>query len=362
MHVHPRRLSVMAAIGLVLLFASCERKSPTSPPPLPTPTAPTPALVRLELVAPTGIAPGETVQLTANGVRADGSVENVSAKAQWTPATSGVLTVSSTGLATGRDRGEVVVRAHFGGLSANARVYVLPTGTFRIYGQLHEGGVGLENGTVTVMTGIGAGLTAVTNSSGTYVIYGVSGSVQIQAKKDGYLDANLQLNVTTHNQTFFSTPMVPNQSRADYSGSYTLTISAQPVCPTGPAPFPDAARRRSYIASVVQDNSGQLFVSLSGADFIVHNGYGDDIFGRVTSFGEFRFYLGPDYYYPGEFTIAERFGDTALLVEGSVTARGTPDLISGSMSGRIIVAGTPSHPFTPLGASCPTDRFEMVRR
>jgi hypothetical protein len=365
MPIRFRYVAVSAAIGVVLVLASCD-KSPTSPRPPEQGTPSTATTVRLELVAPPEIALGESVQLTANAVRTDGSVENVSSQAGWIvlqgatqlPPPSTILQLSSTGLATGRTRGEVLVRVNFGGLSANARIFVLPQGTFRLSGTIHENGVGLETATVNVISGIGEGLTAASNVSGIYVLYGVSGPVQILARKDGYLDASQQLDVTAHRD--FSIEMVANRPRTDYTGTYTLTISAQPVCP--PA-FPDAARHRSFTARV-KDNSGELFVTLSGGDFIVHNGYGNNIFGRVTSYGEARFYISEDFYYEGrgEFDIAERFGDTALLVRGEVSAKAMLDLISGALNGEILIAQGASPPFASYSSRCGADRFEMVRR
>ena len=59
------------------VFASCD-KSPTSPRPpeqgRSTPVT-TVTTVRIELVAPSEIAPGESVQLTANAIKSNGSVE-----------------------------------------------------------------------------------------------------------------------------------------------------------------------------------------------------------------------------------------------------------------------------------------------
>ena len=105
-------IKVSAAIGVVLVFASCD-KSPTSPRLSEQSTSSTATTVRLELVAPSEIAPGESVQLTANAIKSDGSGENVSSQSQWTPADSPVEQLSSTGLAIGKERGEQVVSARF---------------------------------------------------------------------------------------------------------------------------------------------------------------------------------------------------------------------------------------------------------
>ena len=160
--------------------------------------------------------------------------------------------------------------------------------------------------------------------------------------------------------------LVPIRPLVDLRGTYTLTISTQSACTPAPGPFPDAGRRRSYTASVTQDNFavGQLSVSLTGADFIVQNGdYWNVFYGRVTSTGEASFYIGPYYSWEDrQFDLAERFGDTALLVRGDVSAKATPELISGTLAGEILIAQGASPPFESYSSRCPAARFEMVRR
>ena len=102
-----RYVACFAALTVMAVCVSCD-KSPTSPrPPQGGPAAPgtAPSLVRIELAAPPQIAPGESVQLTANAIRSDGSVENVTSTARWT-STSQILSVSPSGLVTGGARGE----------------------------------------------------------------------------------------------------------------------------------------------------------------------------------------------------------------------------------------------------------------
>ncbi|HYU79673.1 MAG TPA: hypothetical protein VEK56_11855 [Vicinamibacterales bacterium] len=125
------------------------------------------AIVRLELVAPPEIAPGESVQLTANTVKSDGSLENVTSQAQWTASsvpTSAVLTLTATGLATAGERGRALVTVHFAGLTANTAMLVLPKGTFRLTAKITEAGVELKNVAVTMISGIREGLTARTDA------------------------------------------------------------------------------------------------------------------------------------------------------------------------------------------------------
>ena len=104
---------------------------------------------------------------------------------------------------------------------------------------------------------------------------------------------------------------------------------------------------------------------LSGADFIVSKGYGNNFHGRVASTGEAVFYIIPDYFDSDQFTIAERFGDTALLVRGEISAKATPELISGTGAGEVLIAQGASPPFAPFESyrsRCPVALFEMVRR
>jgi hypothetical protein len=191
----------VASFALVLALASCDKGSERL---TPTGASPTTSfgIIRLELLAPPTIAPGESVQLTANAVRSDGSVENVSSQAKWTaqsiPATEAMLGVTGMGVAIGGDRGRGVVTARFAGFTADATILVLPNGTFRLAGRITDGAVGLQNVNVAVIAGVGSGLTARTDVSGDYELYGVAGPVQIRASKDGYLDRIEHVDMTTH--------------------------------------------------------------------------------------------------------------------------------------------------------------------
>jgi hypothetical protein len=366
MPILSRYVAVIAAIGLLPAFASCDDKSPTSPVPPPPPSQPAPVtIVRIELVAPSEIAPGESVQLTANAIKSDGSVENVSSQAQWTPTESPVVQLSSTGLVTGKNRGEVFVSARFGGRSANARIFVLPKGTFRLAGNIKESGFGIANVAVTVIAGVGEGLTTLSSFGGSYVLYGVSGRVQIHLKKEGYRNATQQLDVTAHRTADFD--IVADQPRKDYRGTYTLTISAASPCSFASGSLPDAAKSRVYTANVAQD-AGRLTVTLTDADFIVTNGFGNRFFGFVDATDVMTFPISDVYYYysyyAGHFDIVEQFSSTALLITGTVSARGTPAGISGTLIGSILIASRSTPPFLSFGSRCyaTAHGFEMVRR
>jgi hypothetical protein len=361
-----RHVAISAAIGLALVIASCN-KSPTRPSTTETGSTPLPgATVRVELVVPASIAPGESVQLTLNAIKLDGSVENVSSQAQWTPADSSILQLTSTGLATGKDRGEQVVLARFSGRSATARILVLPKGTFRLAGTVQDSGFGLENVTLTVISGVGEGLTTRSAADGAYAFYGVSGPVRIQLKKDGYLNDVEQFDVSANRTQDFV--LVPERPRKDYGGTYTLTVSAGEPCRSLNV-LPEEGKRRVYTANVTEDG-GRLTVTLTGADFIVTNGYGNWFLGFVDASDGLTFPIGVTfdfyyYYYNGHLDIVERFRSTALSISGNVTARGTPSRIAGTMNGWILITKSPTPPFQGgFSSRCysAAHDFEMVRR
>ena len=195
-----RRHLVVSTIGVLLLYLSCDsdRSSPLPTPGQPPPTPPAPAVVRLEIVGPSEIAPGETVQLIANAIKSDGSVEDVTSQSLFSPNTSPVLELTVRGLATGKANGQVFVNARFGTRNASKTILVLPTGTFRLGGTIRESGFGIDGVTVSVTSGTGAGLTTTSGFTGSYVLFGVKGLVRIEMRKNGYLNLVQQLDVTEH--------------------------------------------------------------------------------------------------------------------------------------------------------------------
>ena len=356
-----RRVGLGAVTGLWLSVLSCGR-NPTSP--SPGQLAPPNAIVRLELVAPQEIAPGESAQLTARAVRSDGAVDNVTSQAQWTVQsvpTSSVLTLTGSGLATGVENGRGLVTVRFASHTADATVLVLPKGTYRLTGRITANGVGLENATVTVIAGVGSGLTARTNVAGDYELYGAAGLVQIRASKPGYLDTTQQLDVTAHGSLTLELPARPVDN---YAGVYALSITARDCSPR----FPDAAKRREYIARVEQTGA-EVRVSLSAGDFLPRS---DAFAGVVGPTGEIRFTIRPlsvwDYDGPD---LQERLSDGTILVTlGTIRATSTPAGISGTAMDQEAGLGGVFH-LPPRGASwslsqatgsCYIDRFEMVPR
>jgi len=137
-----RHIALILTVCLGLLIASCD-KSPTRPSVQSTGTPGAPAagpVVSIQIIAPALIEPGASAQLTANAIKSDGSVENVTSQSQWTSTNAQVLQVSSAGIVTAGERGEANLNARYLNRSATALMMVLPGGTFRLNGLVTDGG------------------------------------------------------------------------------------------------------------------------------------------------------------------------------------------------------------------------------
>ena len=318
-------------------------------------------LARLELQAPGEIPPGASVQLTADAVKPDGSVENVSSQAVWTPQTSDILQISPSGLPQEKREGKSL-RPLATQVSAPARASwsclrnVPPLGH-------HQGGRRRRPGVaVTVISGVGEGLTTTSDVGGVYVLYGVSGTVRIRLRREAYLEAIHEVSATAHRTADFD--IVAARPRTDYRGTYRLTITAAPTCRS----LAESAKLRHYTADVAQDGS-RLTVTLRDANFIVVNGRGNGFTGNVDINDTIRFTIGDvfpyyDYYYATLFDIAERVDAETVATAGIMSSQGSPALISGRLNGSIVVSLSTTPPFQPSTSYCgsPSHGFEMVRR
>jgi hypothetical protein len=354
--------TILVAIGV----ASCDSRERTAVQPAtgPSTVTPVPSLARVELIAPGSIGPGESVQLTANAIKSDNSVENVSGQAQWFSSDTSVVEISSAGLAKGVGRGEAMITVSFQSRGASTRTFVLPAGTFRLSGTVTDSGFAVVGATIAIIGGVGEGLTTITDGNGTYALYGVRDRVSLHAKVDGYLNRMEEIDVTDHRA--FDFEMVPDHQRTDLRGSYTLTI-ARTACLSWAGAPPES---RSYVATVAQDGP-QLTVTLSGADFIVTGGRGNSFTGVLDGGNRVTFTIGdPIYYYAyynlGHYDLVERISNTSsLLISGKVTAGLTSRGMSGTLNGAFMVTQAAAPPAsTRIQAYCygNAHRFEMVRR
>jgi hypothetical protein len=115
----------------------------------------------------------------------------------WGSSNSKILAISSTGLATGGDRGEASITiAYLNRSAVKSNVLVLPTGTYRLAGTIRDTGVPIVDVRVEVTHGPGTGLATTANPL--YRLYGVAGDTEIRVTKNGYREERKRIQVTGH--------------------------------------------------------------------------------------------------------------------------------------------------------------------
>ena len=242
-------LFVIALAGI----SSCDR-SPAAP----SPAAEQPVtLSRVRIDGPTLVAPGDSPRYMAIAEYSDGSSKDVTATASWFPnAELFPIYFTSPGIAAPARRGEATVSANAGGIG-RLTVRVLEPGTFKLGGPLSETGVGaLHGATVEVLSGVGQGLRATSDSKG-YALYGVAGPVRLRASAEGFTPQVLDVVVTGD---------TTQALRADTGGGHHRRFRildddrlAVPGCRPG---LPDIARGRTYQVELIQ-NATRLQVKVS---------------------------------------------------------------------------------------------------
>ena len=353
------RVSIVLILAGVLHSCGGDR-SPVAPTTPVTP-APVPAtLLRLEIVGPRSVAPGESVQFLATGHYSDGSSRDVTSQASWSSQRSGILTVDATGRATGRDFGESALLVRAGGRSATTEVVIVPAGTFRLSVIAREAGVFALEVRVEVVSGRGTGLFDATPVSGRYDLYGVEGDTQIRVSGSGYVDHVQRVMVAEH--TVLTADLTLARPRHDPSGTYRLTITADPACADA---LPAEARVRRYGAAVSQFGP-EIRVALTEATFRVAEGRGDRFAGRVDGSGSraaFSLAFLNDSY-GGIYTadVVESLGGSQYLVlKGEAVTSIWPSTLAGVFSGSMDVWDIgPGFYNSRRIASCPSTQHRFV--
>jgi hypothetical protein len=322
------RLCIVSA-ALAGLLTACDIGP--GPSPLPRPNT-----VLLEMHGPGSIPPGGTAQFTLIEHASGDLTRDVTRDAVWRSSNSSVLSISSHGLAAGRQIGDSHLSASLpNGRSTTKEVIVVPAGTYRLTGRVTEADaptLPIADARVEVTAGPAAGLSTTTTRDGEYRLHGMSGETQVQVAKDGY-EPHVQSvaildHLTQNFQLRFRRPLV------DLAGHYTLAIKAAPSCQ---AVLPEEARTRTYNAIVTQ-HGPQLEVKLTGASFVALPGGGDGFQGRVEpdavrfSLREYDFYYQP---YPG---VAEQIDPSLYLtVGGMVTVTISPKRMAGDLNGSFVI-------------------------
>ena len=135
-------MKAIFAILYVLLCVACDGKSnPAAPPPPPNPgpppVAPTPVSLSISSPASAGLRTGETQTFAAMVAMSDGTTRPATS-VSWNSDNTSVLTINSSGAATGNVQGNATIVANADGLSASVLVRVFQnyqgtwTGQYRV--------------------------------------------------------------------------------------------------------------------------------------------------------------------------------------------------------------------------------------
>jgi hypothetical protein len=335
-------IAIVKAFSIVLAtvgFTACD-KSPTGPAPAPR-TEPT--IVGLKpMRGPELLQVGETARYSVMAIMSDRSERDVTSEAQWSGGDA--VSISGPGLVTGRAPGVAELAAAFGGRRMPGRVTVLPAGTYRLEGQVHEVDDqypwrGVAGARIDVTSGTGAGLSTVTDGRGAYRLDGFAGETTLQVIKDGYQSVELRFGVAFHRTYDIGLPLLA--PRADVSGTYTLTITAADHCGVGlgQGHVPEEARIRTYQAEVRQDGP-ELAVTLSGATFL---GWSRDAAGRHVGVSGrvepgrvvFRFPWGDGNEFP--YVLEQLPTSRSFFVAGDVVATGSANRFAGTLAGDVAI-------------------------
>ncbi len=341
-----------------VLCAACD-KSPTAPTPAAglTPPAGAPTVRSLAIAGPDVVDLGATSQFRVMAQLSDESSRDVTTEASWSGASGGLISVSASGSIRGLERGETRVSAEFDGRRESKVVMVLPAGTYRLTGTVIEADSSgpVIGALVEVTTGVGARLTARTDRTGTYRLYGVSGQTGLRVTRDGYQPTAGTAFVTDQSASHnIALPLVA--PRADVSGIYTLTITAASHCGAGlgDGRLPDEARVRSYQADVRQDGP-RVTVTLSGPTFRGHA-----FSGRVEPGGvvfDLPWHDSNDFADPSIIDLLPTSG--VLTADGHVTAAISPNRLAGLFNAEFSIFETEQSWARPI-ASCRSETHQFV--
>jgi hypothetical protein len=321
---------------LAIALAACTESSRPSIPTQPGPAGAAPQLTSLTLEGPSSIVPGTTARYTVTARDTDGRTGDVTNEATWGSSANDVATIVSPGVVSGAARGDARVSVQYRHLGSQKDVVVLPDGTYRLIGQVTEAetaSVPVNGVKVEAMSGTGEALSTVTGDDGGYRLYGVAGLVRLRFSKDGYRDADTELNVGSHAAR--NVELSLERPRANVAGSYLLTISAAAGCRDK---FPDHLRSRQYGVTLTQ--SGPLVEArLSGAAFATSRaGRGDHFQGRVEPDGlSFRLtsHVYQYYGYAQYPDLAERVANPTgfIIIDGAAHLREAGSRFEGRLQG-----------------------------
>lgn len=338
------RYRIISLASLVALALACHNPAGTT---VQTPTKVAPTAIKLD--GPTRFAPTSTPKFTVTATMSDGSKQDYTNQTVYYASSlfggPVPLSIGPNAVLVVRSTGEATLNASYAGLRPSSlNVMVIPDGTYRLVGTVQEGGLPVSGATVTVIAGTGTGLSAMSDFNGNYRLYGVAGPVQLQVTKPGYDAATNSATISTDDVLNFPN-MAETGGPPGIAGTYSLSIIAAGDCrvSNGVAPLATPNRNRTYTATVTE-NGPTVQVTLSGANFLVQNGVGNQFSGRVSP-GHVSFTLqdtgGYAYYYyysVGQPQVRELLpGNSILSFWGIADATLSQAGITGVFYGNIVV-------------------------
>jgi len=328
-----------------------------------TPTGPSTTVVALRIDGPSAVAPGQTVPFTATASLSNGTTADFTRKVAWSASPTSVLTITpDTGMATGQSVGDATVSAVVQTTpccQGRVSVTVLPPNTFRLTGNVLESGLPVQGATITVQAGVGTGLSATTDVHGAYRLYGVAGPIQVTFSKPGY-DDSVKTFTATQNDVLDFSEVHQTGGIPSLAGTYTLTLTADPGCPTDavrgiPALPNDLRQPRTYAASLTQ-NGPSLTVTLTGPEIVKNQ---NQFTGRVDPDGIAFSIGGTNHYYAYYYgAIGEQLSTTqAFEFQGQVRATHHGNAIAGLLNGGLELV---TLPYYNLEAQCVAPNHQLT--
>lgn len=362
------RISTIALALAVLVggwSAACGENHPTQPTRNPPPPPPTgqPTLQSIRVEGPTSVPPGTRAQYSAIGQMSDGTTQDVTATTTWRTSDAGVLSVSTSGEATGGKNGEAIVAAENSARRASLQVLVLTPGTYRLTGLVSDSGIPISGATVDVLDGSRAVMSARSDDEGIYRLYGLVGDVEVRVRVDGYPDQVRAIPVRDDARLDFALP-----AGAALTGSYQLTITADAtLCPaSGRNALPTELRVRTYDATLTS-NAGQLSVKLSGGSLVFGTFSGTQN-GANATFDIRGITTDPFYHYYTYFDrsldlVEQPSAGNYLIISGKATTSKVASGLSGQLSGVIGVVRSLAGGYPNFTSSCwGTQQFVLTKR
>jgi hypothetical protein len=353
------------AFALVGLMAACG-SDPVSRVPF-SPSAP--GVSGLQIIGPASIAPGRSVQYTAQMRMSDGTVKS-SANAlnvRWRTLSGAIQVDSSSGAVTaGANLGETVLTAELvstPSVRGTREILILPDGTYRVIGAVREADAPTQPIVGALVQVPGTSISATTDFNGRYRLYGVPPTAEIRVTANGYVSAAQNVQLTDHATRDFNLAL--SGPRLSLNGPFMVTIDVTGGCSSNPA-LASSLHHRTYEATVTTTGP-VVSVQLTEPRFRVSGARGNRFTGRADALGV-TFTLDSPYYYYYYLihpSILEQLSNNTYLVAyGTAVTSPTSSGLSGPITGGEVVnfdSNFPGFNTRTLGR-CSSARLSLTRR